>query len=201
MLPCFGASVYAFFDPKPEVEWRSFQPRNVGKVISRRYLKFQCGAPTCKSKGKNGCYVYRATEGSDKSSTKNLRSHVEGCWGEEALAAADKVAGVRDAREVLQGRDNLLRDGSIVSAFANNAKVTVTYSTRPPTKAESKANHVLWIVESKHPFSIVDDPGYRRNMKEGRPLHYVPSSSTVRRDIKEAFAKCRPKVAKMLQVC
>ncbi|KAG6839269.1 hypothetical protein C0991_004300, partial [Blastosporella zonata] len=201
ILPRLKASVYAFFDPKPTIEWHSYQPRKKGgKVVSRRYVKFRCSAPQCKSQGQHSRFVYCATKGSDKTLTRNLRAHAEGCWGKEALQAADRVEGGQaQARDILKGRDNNLRDGSILTAFENKTRVTLTYSTRPPTVAETKANHVRWIAESKRPFEIVRDPGYLLNMKEGHPQQYVPSPSTVRRDVKEAFAGCRRKVAKILQ--
>jgi hypothetical protein len=122
------------------------------------------------------------------------------CWGKEAVDAADGLT-ADGTREILEGRDNLLRDGSIKAALGAKAKVTtVTYSTRPPTKLESRANHVRWIAQSKRPFEIVSDPGYHLNMKEGRPHQYIPSVTTLRRDIKAAFAACRRKVAQKLKV-
>ncbi|XP_006462019.1 hypothetical protein AGABI2DRAFT_55200, partial [Agaricus bisporus var. bisporus H97] len=72
-----------------------------------------------------------------------------------------------------------LKDGSLVLAFEKQGVGRPTYSAHPPTKAESKAYHVCWAAESKRLFEIVNDPGYQRNMKEGRPHHYIPSSSTL----------------------
>lgn len=57
-----------------------------------------------------------------------------------------------------------------------------------------------WVSESMRPFSIVEDPGFRSLMKTGRPEYYIPSCSTVARDVKEIFKKVRKRIAKMLQV-
>jgi len=37
-------------------------------------------------------------------------------------------------------------------------------------------------------------------MKTGRPEYYLPSHSTVSRDVKEVFMRVRKRIAKMLQV-
>jgi hypothetical protein len=37
-------------------------------------------------------------------------------------------------------------------------------------------------------------------MKTGRPEYYLPSRSTVSRDVKEVFKRVRKRIAKMLQV-
>jgi hypothetical protein len=38
-------------------------------------------------------------------------------------------------------------------------------------------------------------------MKTGRPEYYLPSPSTVSRDVKKVFARTRERIAAMLQVC
>ena len=50
------------------------------------------------------------------------------------------------------------------------------------------------------PFSVVEDRGFCSLMKTGRPEYYIPSRSTVARDVKEVFKKVRTRIAKMLQV-
>jgi len=86
------------------------------------------------------------------------------------------TASLARAREVLKDKNN---------------------SNRPPDKLETRVNHVKWIAQSKRPFSTVEDPGYRRNMKEGRPDQYVPSASTVSRDVKKVFVKARERISKL----
>jgi hypothetical protein len=50
------------------------------------------------------------------------------------------------------------------------------------------------------PFNIVADRGFQSLMKTGRPGTYIPSPSTVSRDVKRVFVKSRQRIAKMLQV-
>jgi len=50
------------------------------------------------------------------------------------------------------------------------------------------------------PFSIVGDRGFQNLMKTGRPEYYLPTASTVSRDVKHVFTKVRSRIAKMLQV-
>jgi hypothetical protein len=50
------------------------------------------------------------------------------------------------------------------------------------------------------PFSIISDRGFQCLMKTGRPSYYLPSESTVSRDVKQAFMKVRVRIAQMLQV-
>jgi hypothetical protein len=59
---------------------------------------------------------------------------------------------------------------------------------------------VRWICESRRPFEIVNDLWFRDLMKTGRPEQYIPSPSTVSRDVKRVFARCRQRIATMLQV-
>lgn len=58
-----------------------------------------------------------------------------------------------------------------------------------------------WVCQSLRPFSIVKDSGFLTLMKTGRPGYYIPSPSTVSRDVKLVFARSRKRIAKLLQVC
>ena len=69
-------------------------------------------------------------------STGNLRKHARGCWGEEAVTAANNTKNVRAAREAL-GKAKLV-DGSIMAAFERVAKDRVTYSHRQHTSSEAR---------------------------------------------------------------
>jgi hypothetical protein len=64
----------------------------------------------------------------------------------------------------------------------------------------SRAEIVRWVSESVRPFSIVEDRGFKSLMKTGRPEYYIPSASTVSRDVRLVFARTRERIAKMLQV-
>ena len=63
-----------------------------------------------------------------------------------------------------------------------------------------RAEIVRWVSESKRPFSIVEDRGFQALMKTGRPGYYIPSATTVSRDVKKVFVNVRKRMAKMLQV-
>lgn len=58
-----------------------------------------------------------------------------------------------------------------------------------------------WVCESMRPFQIVSDRGFQSLMKTGRPEYYIPSPTTVSRDVKQVFVKARQRMARMLQVC
>jgi len=49
------------------------------------------------------------------------------------------------------------------------------------------------------PFQIVKGRGLKKLMKTGHLGYYLPSKITVSRDVKMVFAKCRQRIAKMLQ--
>jgi hypothetical protein len=59
---------------------------------------------------------------------------------------------------------------------------------------------VRWIAESKRPFQIVNDRGFRLLMKTGRPGYQIPSAEIVSRDMKRVFTNVRRRIARMLQV-
>ena len=75
----------------------------------------------------------------------------------------------------------------IMAAFEWNGKGKVKYSHRQHTKTEARAEIVRWVTESKWPFKIVADHGFQSLMKTGRPKYYIPSPTTVSRDVKKAF--------------
>lgn len=58
---------------------------------------------------------------------------------------------------------------------------------------------VKWVTQSMRPHLIVKDPGFLSLMKTGRLGYWVPSPSTVARDIRVIYEKCREKATRMLQ--
>ena len=66
--------------------------------------------------------------------------------------------------------------------------------------AVDRAEVVRWVSESLQPFAIVEDRGFRSLMRTGRPEYYLPSCSTVSRDVRLVFARTRNRIAKMLRV-
>ncbi|KAI0359343.1 hypothetical protein OH77DRAFT_1372462, partial [Trametes cingulata] len=172
--------VYAFYHPEPEIEY----------VKGRRSHVFRCLAKGCKHRCR------RFLDKGDASSTSNLRRHVRKCWGAESLKEADKAADVDEVREKIVG--GLLRDGRITMSFKRKGGA-VTYSHRNHTKAETRTEIVKWVCESMRPFSIVRDRGFQCLMKTGRPGYWIPSPSTIGRDVKVIFSKTRDRIARLLQ--
>ncbi|GLB43472.1 putative protein dimerization activity [Lyophyllum shimeji] len=177
----WDSPVYAFFGPVPEIVY----------VNGRRCHEFACAAKGCKFKAR------RYLDTRDRTSTSNLIKHVRGCWGEDAWAAAKACGSIDDARKSIVKPLNM--DGSILASFERKGKGKVTYSHRPHTKAETRAEIVRWVTESVRPYKIVDDPRFHSLMKTGRPEYWIPSASTVSRDVKLVFGRCRERIAKILQ--
>ena len=120
------------------------------------------------------------------------------CWGDEVVASADKAKTAKEVRDTtIKG---YLNPQSITAAFERKGKGKVKYSYRQHTKTESMAEIVRWVSESMRPFDIVEDRGFLCLMKTGRPEYYIPSQSTVSRDVKQVFANVRKRIAKMLRV-
>jgi hypothetical protein len=64
---------------------------------------------------------------------------------------------------------------------------------------ELQAEIVRWVAESKRPFQVVSDRGFQSLMKTGRPEYYIPSPTTVSRDVRKVFANTQKHIANMLQ--
>ena len=56
------------------------------------------------------------------------------------------------------------------------------------------------MAESLRPFEVVQDKGFQTLMKTGRPEYYLPSPSTVARDVRMVFKCMRERIAKMTMV-
>ncbi|KAG2746212.1 hypothetical protein P692DRAFT_20738596 [Suillus brevipes Sb2] len=174
--------IYAFFEPMPAIEYHD----------KRRCHVFKCAAHGRKHR------VRRYLDKKDAKSTGNMRKHVKSCWGEPALQAAMASGNTKAARE--GPIKSLLETGSITTSFAQKGKGKVTYSHRQHTRTETRAEVVHWVSESLRPFEIVNDRGFNTLMKTGCPKYYLPSPSTVSRDVKQVFVKTRKRIANMLQV-
>lgn len=57
-----------------------------------------------------------------------------------------------------------------------------------------------WVAKSLRPISIVEDEGLQCLMKTGRIGYWMPSKTTVSRDIKNVFKNVRARLAKLLNV-
>ncbi|KAJ8515393.1 hypothetical protein ONZ45_g7180 [Pleurotus djamor] len=173
--------IYGFFQPEVKVDYRHGRKRHT----------FVCAAKGC------GHKTHRYLDTTDAQSTGNMRKHAVTCWGKETVEKADEAGDVDVVRtNIVQG---ILRDGKITAAFERKGKGKVTFSHRQHTKIETKAEIVRWVTESLRPFKIVSDRGFQCLMKTGRPGYYLPSPTTVSRDVKLVFARARKRMAKMLQ--
>jgi hypothetical protein len=164
-------------------------------VSGRRCHIFRCNAQTCKQKTWE---VKRYLDTNDAKSTSNLRKHAKRCWGDDIIATADKAKNAKEVRATTVS--GALDPESITAAFERTGKGKVTYSHRQHTKAEARAEIVRWVAESNRPFSVVSDRGFQNLMKTGRPGMYIPSPTTVSRDVQLVFENARTRIAKILQV-
>lgn len=174
--------IYAFFEPFPAI----------GHENGQRYYEFRCVAKGC------GKRIRRFLDKKDAKSTSNMCKHARTCWGEEVVKAADNAKSCDVARESIV--NGILTNGSITASFERKGKGKITYSHRQHTKTEMKAEIVRWVCESARPFNIVKDRAFLSLMKTGQPEYYIPSPSTISRDVKLVFARTRQCIAKMLQV-
>ena len=118
--------MYAFFKP----DW-DFKP-----VDGRACVTFHCAADICKMPHS---FVRRYLDKARiDASTSNMRVHAGRCFGEEALAAADKAKDVDEVWRTAHVNSGVLSSQSITVAFARKGKGKVTYSTRPHTEAEAR---------------------------------------------------------------
>ncbi|KAG2029152.1 hypothetical protein BDR03DRAFT_936878 [Suillus americanus] len=166
----WNSPVYVFFDPVPQII----------KIDGRRAHDFKCQAMRCKTK------VRWYLDKGDAHSTGNMQKHVRSCWGDEVLKAADQAKNTNEVRQ------------KIVGNFLGKGKVT--YSHHQHTRVETRAELVHWVSESLHPFNIVKDHAFQSLMKTRRPEYYIPSPSTISRDVRQVFVRTQQRVATMLQV-
>ncbi|KAL1724844.1 hypothetical protein EV714DRAFT_288218 [Schizophyllum commune] len=168
--------IYAFYHPTPEID---YVPGKSGS--SHRSHVFSCFNKGCKKK------VRRYLDTVDKVSTSNMICHAKSCWGEEAVSIAQSHGTATEARAKVA--EPLKSTSKITTAFARQGKGKITYSNRQHTRTET----------TFRPFALVEDDGFKTLMKTGRPEYYIPSRSTVSRDVKRVFARTRTRVAQLLQ--
>lgn len=121
----WDAPVYTFFKP----DW------DLTPVNGRACITFHCAADACQMPHPYvQCYLDLARI---DTLTSNLRTHAARCFGEDALAAADKAKDANEVRKTAHTNGGVLSGQSITVAFARKGKGKVTYSTRPHTEAEA----------------------------------------------------------------
>lgn len=128
MMKTWRASVYAFFEVRPEIEYREV------KGVRQKCHVFKCSGRGCTLT--RGIARYLNTK--DSQSTSNLRSHIKNCkgWGEDVLKLADQARDVDEARSKIT--KNWKRSRTLTAVFERNNKSKVTYSTRSHTKPETR---------------------------------------------------------------
>ncbi|KAF8581723.1 hypothetical protein K439DRAFT_1353072 [Ramaria rubella] len=135
------------------------------------------------STGYSPSVICRFIATTDAQSTGNLRTHVRKCWGEDVLhvlQVGDKAKDQTEARKkVVKGYK---KNRSITAAFERTGKGKVLFSHRQHAKAETRCGHNSY-----------------QCLQTGRPGYYLPSPSTVARDVKLVFARTRTRIARMLQ--
>ncbi|KAF7776710.1 hypothetical protein Agabi119p4_5103 [Agaricus bisporus var. burnettii] len=184
----WNAPIYSFFQKNPIISI----------INDRRCHEFICSVSKCLGKGQNPRRVRRYLDKQDAKSTGNLHKHAAICWGEETVKQA-RLGTLEEVRKLISEAKETGRDGTITFAFNRIGKGKLTYSNRPHTKVESRLEAVRWVSESKRPFSIVHDHGFLRLMKTGRPHIWVPSPTTVARDVRKVFLSCQQLLAAFLQ--
>ncbi|PPQ84663.1 hypothetical protein CVT26_004180 [Gymnopilus dilepis] len=188
MMKSWKSPVYSFFAPVPKIEY--INDRRKG--VERKAHTFKCWKTGCKFT----CHRYLDSK-TDRTSTSNLSRHAKTCWKDAAFKAAMGCKTIGEARTKVLEPFNV--QGTLDLAFEVQGKGKVTYMARNHTKTEIKAEIVRWLSESVRPFKTVEDRGFKCLMKTGRPELYLPSASTVSRDVKLVFARTRERIAKMLQ--
>lgn len=185
MKKTWTSCIYAFFHSEPKIE----------KVGCRWSHVFKCRGKGCK------VTIRRFLDTKDARSTGNMRKHVKACscWGDAAVTAADSAANADEVRTKIVG--GILKNGSITEAFERKGKGKRTYPNRPLSRSEIlKAEIVRWVCVRVRPFDVVSDEEFHFLMKSGRLDMYIPSPSTVSRDVRLVFIKTRQRIARMLEV-
>jgi len=109
----WDAPIYVFFKPLP----------TIGYINNHKAHIFQCATIQC-------CawtwFVCCFLDKGNAKSTSNLWCHAKACWGEEVVATADGICDISMARMAIQNCKSI--DGSIIAAFWQLGRGTVTYS-------------------------------------------------------------------------
>ena len=209
MAKDWTSPIYGFFEARPAME----------TVDGRRCHEFRCTATNCKGRGAKPRIVRRYLDKADKGSTSNMHKHAKNCWGEEIVSKALQTKSELTINEVRRSLSNAkIQDGTITAMFERKGKESVTFSMKQHTYLETRSGNVTiknnknyspiycrveivrWVAESMRSIKIIEDPGFHRLMKTGRPQYKIPSRRTVARDVHVVFRRVKERIAKMLQV-
>ncbi|KAI0691921.1 hypothetical protein C8T65DRAFT_586995 [Cerioporus squamosus] len=169
----WNSYIYVFY--KPMVEIIVISPTKITH-------EFTCAKPGCKETIRR----YQDTE--DATSTGNMTGHAVACWGNEIVSAVKAVGGHTKCCPMVE---SFGRSGTITKMFKHIGKGKVSYMTRQHTSMETRYN--------KQPYEIVHNCVFLTLMKTGRPKYKIPSPSTISRDVRHVFTRCRSQIAKMLK--
>jgi hypothetical protein len=148
-----------------------------------------------------------------------MRKHARHCWGEDIVKKADEAKEELTLDNIREGLAEAKKgqDGSIVAFFDRKGKGKIKYMLRQHTYEEARlvldiiqamdsiltdfsVEYVRWCAESMRSFRIVDDPGFHRLMKTGRPHIRIPSYRTIARDVHVVYKRVKVRVGNKLQV-
>ncbi|KAJ7689875.1 hypothetical protein B0H16DRAFT_1210215, partial [Mycena metata] len=165
----WSSTIYAFYSGDIDIEYRSRKLHHI----------FICAARGC------GHRVARNQTTKDRNSTKNLTKHAKKCWGADTLDAASDMGSLEKARTLLSTHKG-----------AKNQLLTDIFKRHTPGGNLEYLSHVpLSKSETRlRPFVIAADRGFRYLMKSGRPTMWIPSPSTIARDVKMLFSKTRERL-------
>ncbi|KAG2134705.1 hypothetical protein BD769DRAFT_1291985, partial [Suillus cothurnatus] len=130
--------------------------------------------PAIEYHDKHRCYVFKYAAHGCK---HHIRQYLD---KKDAKSTGNITTAARDGPI-----KSLLENRSIKTSFEQKGKGKVTYSHCQHTCAETRF--------------MVNDQGFQNLMKTGRPEYYLPSLSTVTRDVKQVFVKTQKHILNMLQ--
>ncbi|KAI1785791.1 hypothetical protein LXA43DRAFT_899061, partial [Ganoderma leucocontextum] len=165
--------VYGFFLSEVEVAYKD----------GRRSHLFQCAAKGC------GVCIRRYLDTKDHASSGNLFKHARLCWTNEAVDHAIELGDADVVHEKLVKPK--AQSKSITEFFSQTNGKKMKYSHHALTKIDTRCD--------LRPFKMLADCGFLVIAKSGCPGYYVPSPSTVSRDVKVVFVATRKRLAKLLQ--
>ena len=122
----WNAPIYCFFEQRPLIQYKD----------GRRSHVFKCTKKDCKAK--NGMHWYLDTQ--DLTLTLNLKWHIEGCWGPNALKIAQGIRSIADAQE--QIFDKILSQVPLTAHFERKKGGSVSYMHCNFNKVETRTEIV-----------------------------------------------------------
>ncbi|KAJ7369090.1 hypothetical protein DFH08DRAFT_676586, partial [Mycena albidolilacea] len=130
-----------------------------------------------------GHHVLRNQTTKDHNLTKNLKKHTNKCWGSNTVDAAAHIGHLNKARDLL-----------VTLKGVKNQCLTDIFKHHTPGSNLNSFSHHL------RPFVIAADCGLHYLMKSGHSTMWIPSPSTIARDVKLLFKRTRERIWQHLDV-